>query len=526
MDGGGMVAPGAVAFEVYLDGELAFESGEMTRQEESKLVNLNVTGASTLKIVTKGVGTDGPDDDLGDWCDAKFLTNFKGFQVNFNLYGGSIDGSADDVIQFVASGGRATAPSPAPSREPYSFVGWNTDRFATAALTLANTAINADTTFYAVWTKAAYVDIYSVADAGLKTWQSEKNSNYGSATNMLVRAPANTTTNGQFGQNFTSTSTSDSTDIKTALVRFDITNYKDIAVNSVQLRTAYQGNENGTAPTNITFSCARANWTTSETSVTWSNWNKTVYTGTGLVVAANQIASSSATGTQVNFTVTALWNAKPAADNTISFAITDSSSACDMRLYSKEGGSSNAALRPTLRLYVDAAADYTITYDLNGGSGVAPIQPYLEAGKTFAAASARGLTGPSGKIFKEWNTAADGSGAGYIPGAAVTMPAANLTLYAVWTTDRGIILSVQNHPTSNMIGVVTVRASDLAKSTIVIAAYNASGKLIKIGTFQLDASGGQEQDVATGFLYTGAASVKVFLWDPDFIPLCADKTVF
>jgi hypothetical protein len=74
---------------------------------------------------------------------------------------------------------------------------------------------------------------------------------------------------------------------------------------------------------------------------------------------------------------------------------------------------------------------YSVTYNLSFGSGTIPTEPNHTAGQTFAAASAAGLS-YSGLAFKEWNTRNDGTGTSYAQGAIVTMPAANLTLYAIW----------------------------------------------------------------------------------------------
>ena len=74
---------------------------------------------------------------------------------------------------------------------------------------------------------------------------------------------------------------------------------------------------------------------------------------------------------------------------------------------------------------------YTVTYDANGGSGVAPTETDKEAGDTFAVAS-NTFIAPPGKQFKEWNTAADGSGAVYAAADIFTMPANNVTFYATW----------------------------------------------------------------------------------------------
>ncbi|MDR0304783.1 MAG: leucine-rich repeat protein [Chitinispirillales bacterium] len=86
---------------------------------------------------------------------------------------------------------------------------------------------------------------------------------------------------------------------------------------------------------------------------------------------------------------------------------------------------------------VISAITYSVTYLLNGGVGGAPTQTPKAPGATFAAASLpAGVTAPSGKHFVGWNTKADGSGENYSADANVTMPASNLTLYAMWETDE------------------------------------------------------------------------------------------
>ena len=79
-----------------------------------------------------------------------------------------------------------------------------------------------------------------------------------------------------------------------------------------------------------------------------------------------------------------------------------------------------------------ALAANEVTYDLNGGTGTTPSESNRTEGETFNAASVEGITAPIGKTFKEWNTLANGSGTAYAVGGTVTMPASNLTLYAIW----------------------------------------------------------------------------------------------
>ena len=75
---------------------------------------------------------------------------------------------------------------------------------------------------------------------------------------------------------------------------------------------------------------------------------------------------------------------------------------------------------------------YTVTYNLNGGTGTVPTESDKVASATFTAKASSGITAPAGKQFKEWNTKSDGSGTKYVVGATVTMPASALTLYAIY----------------------------------------------------------------------------------------------
>ena len=75
--------------------------------------------------------------------------------------------------------------------------------------------------------------------------------------------------------------------------------------------------------------------------------------------------------------------------------------------------------------------DYTVTYNANGGSGAPSEQTKLHLKKLTLSDAVPSMPH---RIFKCWNTSADGSGASYAPGGEYKLNA-DLTLYAVWDYD-------------------------------------------------------------------------------------------
>lgn len=64
----------SITFEVYVDGEKKFDSGMMKKNTPAKFVNVDVTGASELKLVVTN-GGNGNGSDHADWADAKLLVD-------------------------------------------------------------------------------------------------------------------------------------------------------------------------------------------------------------------------------------------------------------------------------------------------------------------------------------------------------------------------------------------------------------------------------------------------------------------
>ncbi|MEL7604239.1 MAG: InlB B-repeat-containing protein, partial [Bacillota bacterium] len=74
---------------------------------------------------------------------------------------------------------------------------------------------------------------------------------------------------------------------------------------------------------------------------------------------------------------------------------------------------------------------YTLSYDINGGSGTAPVSVTQHAGTACAVEGDSGFSFLAGYNFDGWNTAANGSGTSYTPVGFYTF-SGNGTLYAQW----------------------------------------------------------------------------------------------
>lgn len=88
----------------------------------------------------------------------------------------------------------------------------------------------------------------------------------------------------------------------------------------------------------------------------------------------------------------------------------------------------------------DASASYIVTYDGNGSTGgsvpVDASSPYTSGATVTVLGNTGSLVKTGGYAFAGWNTAANGSGISYAPGATFTITA-NTTLYAQWRNTSG-----------------------------------------------------------------------------------------
>ena len=82
------------------------------------------------------------------------------------------------------------------------------------------------------------------------------------------------------------------------------------------------------------------------------------------------------------------------------------------------------------RWNADQAGTFTVTFNVNGGSGTTPIAQTASSGSSITLPSGSGLT-KTGYTFGGWNTNSSGMGTNYAAGSSYTITGA-ITLYARW----------------------------------------------------------------------------------------------
>ncbi len=162
------------------------------------------------------------------------------------------------------------------------------------------------------------------------------------------------------------------------------------------------------------------------------------------------------------------------------------------------------------------AIDYTVTYDGNGeDSGDEPddLNDY-NVGDTVTVLGNTGSLAKAGYTFGGWNTQADGSGTSYAAGATFAMPAANVTLYAVW---NAIDYTVTYDGNGEDSGTVPTDLNDYNVGDTVTVLGN-TGSLVKAG-YNFDGwntqADGNGTSYATGATFAmPAASVTLYaVWE-------------
>jgi uncharacterized repeat protein (TIGR02543 family) len=151
---------------------------------------------------------------------------------------------------------------------------------------------------------------------------------------------------------------------------------------------------------------------------------------------------------------------------------------------------------------------YTVTYSGNGNTGgTAPGNQTKTYGVNLTLATNSGNLVKTGSTFAGWNTAANGTGTDYAPGANYTGNA-NLTLYAKWTLNTYTVTYNGNTNTGG-----TTPGNQIKTYGVGLILETNSGNLVKIGyTFMgwNTNAAGTGTDYAPGANYTGNANLNLY----------------
>ena len=120
-------------------------------------------------------------------------------------------------------------------------------------------------------------------------------------------------------------------------------------------------------------------------------------------------------------------------------------------------------------------AEYAVTYDANGGTG-APASQTKYGGVSLTLSTS--IPTRAGFTFVKWNTASDGTGVDYNPGAPYTTNAA-LQLYAIWVASSSTI-TLANYicESGSSVMIYINKISPTATHTLTYSLGNQSGVIV------------------------------------------------
>ena len=301
--------------------------------------------------------------------------------LTYNTSGGSAAPTDPNNYGYLAN---ATVSSTIPTKTGYVFLGWNTASNGTGtSYTSGNTLVflTANITLYAQWSGNPYVLTYNGNGGGTVNPSTE--------TRLVDSVSAiSSTVPTRNGYTFAGWNTS-----------------------ATGAGTAYAAGANLTmGASNVTLF---AQWTLNSGGVSYD-----ANGGSGAPAGANYsfgdpVTVSSTVPTKTGYTFTG-WNTACNASGT-AFASGDN--------FTMPGA-------PVVLCAQWAVNSYVLTYDANGGAGV-PTAAGNNFGATVTVTSA--VPTRAGYSFIAWNTAADATGTSRASAATFSMPANNVTLYAIWS---------------------------------------------------------------------------------------------
>jgi len=167
----------------------------------------------------------------------------------------------------------------------------------------------------------------------------------------------------------------------------------------------------------------------------------------------------------------------------------------------------------SVTLYADWHTAYTIAFNSNSADQGAV--PASQVGIASALLTVPGNTGAltrAGYVFGGWNTQSNGSGTTYLAGSTLTIPAANMTLYALW-----LPLYSVSYDANGGTGTVPQGGSFLNGTSVTVLAntgpVSRTGYVFAGWNTRADGTGATYQAGASFVMGSGAV-VLYALWTP------------
>lgn len=291
------------------------------------------------------------------------------YKLSYNLNGTGASGSVPGDFQY-ASGDSVTVTNVVPTRTGYEFGGWVDQSGGAHASSSTYTISGTNYLLYAVWNPVPYTITYALnGGQGTAPTETSKNIN-----NSFTVASAPTKTGSTFN------GWSDGT-------------------NNFGAGSSYL-----VGSSNVTLT---AQWTANSYAITYD-----------LAQGTSSVPSALSKNYQGSWTL-------PDAPTRVGYNFADwydgATGYAAAATYTL-----NTASDLTITARWTAIVYYTVTYDLDGGLGTPPSQDPLQNGQSFTLATDPNKTGFS---FTGWSYA----GTTYSSGQTITMPAANVTVTALWT---------------------------------------------------------------------------------------------
>ena len=407
-------------------------SGAPSSQTKTYGVNLTLSSTKPTKSSTTGNGYTVTYNYNGGSGSPASATSTRTTNYSFSNWNTSSNGSgttyssggtytANTAVTLyaqysVSSTSESALSLPTPTRAGHDFAGWYSDSGLTKFVGNAGASYtpSANITLYAKWNIHTW-KVYYNANGGTGA-PAEQTKTYNANLTLSSTKPTKASTTGTgytVTYNYNSGSGSPASATSTRTTNYSFNNWNTAANGS---GTTYNSGATYTANSGATLYAQYIVSSTSESALTLPTPSRTGYTFDGWYSNSSlttKVGNAGASYTpNSNITLYAKWNI---IQYTISYNANGGTGAPANQTKNYGTNITLSSTKPTKAS--ENSNGYTVTYNYNGGSG--------------SPASVIGINTTS-YAFKNWNTAANGSGTSYSSGATYSANS-GATLYAQWT---------------------------------------------------------------------------------------------